>query len=88
MAGCSGGSPCEQLLNSRWSVIAGIVPVSGLAVGVYLSILVASLFTGPAAEVLIRRLAWSVMLILAGAVAGSAIWFTILQKWIIGSFCF
>ena len=88
MAGCGGGSPCEQVLNSRWSAIAGIVPVSGLAVGVYLAVLVASLFTGPAAEVPIRRLAWNVMLILAGAVAGSAIWFTILQKWIIGAFCF
>jgi protein-disulfide isomerase len=27
------------------------------------------------------------MLILAGSIAGSAIWFTILQKWIIGQFC-
>jgi hypothetical protein len=27
------------------------------------------------------------MLILAGSIAGSAIWFTILQKWVIGDFC-
>ena len=87
MAGCGGGSPCEQVLNSRWSVIAGILPVSGLAVGVYLAILVATLFTGRATEAPLRRLAWSVMLILAGSVAGSAIWFTIVQKWIIGEFC-
>jgi uncharacterized membrane protein len=87
MAGCGGGSPCEQVLNSRWSVIAGILPISGLAVGVYLAMLIASLFIGPASEVPIRRLAWIVMLILAGSVAGSAIWFTILQKWIIGVFC-
>lgn len=87
MIGCGGGSPCDQVLNSRWSVIAGIIPVSGLAVGVYLALLVASLFTGPATETPVRRLAWSVMLILAGSVAGSAIWFTILQKWFIGNFC-
>ena len=87
MAGCGGGSPCEQVLNSRWSMIAGIMPVSGLAVGVYLALLIASLFIGQATETPIRRLAWSVMLILAGSVAGSAIWFTILQKWIIGDFC-
>jgi uncharacterized membrane protein len=87
IAGCGGGSPCEQVLNSRWSTIAGILPVSGLAVGVYLAILVASLFIGQATEVSIRRLAWRVMLILAGSVAGSAIWFTIIQKWMIGDFC-
>ncbi len=87
MAGCGGGSPCEQVLNSRWSTIAGILPVSGLAVGAYLAMLVASLFIDPFSEAPIRSLAWSVMLILAGSIAGSAIWFTILQKWVIGDFC-
>lgn len=87
IAGCGGGSPCEQVLNSRWSSIAGIVPVSGLAVGVYLAILAAGFFTGPETEQSLRRLSWSVMLILAGSVAGSAIWFTIVQKWILGAFC-
>lgn len=87
MAGCGAGSPCEQMLNSQWSSIAGMLPISGLAVGVYLAILFASLFIGPATEAPIRRLAWNVMLILVGAVAGSAIWFTILQKWVIGDFC-
>lgn len=85
--GCSGGSPCDQVLNSRWSILAGVLPVSGLAVGVYLAMFVASLFISPATEISIRRLAWSVMLVLAGSVVGSAIWFTILQKWYIGSFC-
>jgi len=87
MVGCGGGSPCEKVLNSQWSTIAGIFPISGLAVGLYLAILVASLFIGPATERPIRRLAWSSLLVLVGSVAGSAIWFTILQKWIIGDFC-
>ncbi len=87
MAGCGGGSPCDQVLNSRWSVLAGIIPISGLAVGVYLALLVAGLFIGPATDPQVRRLAWRLMLILAGSVAGSAIWFTILQKWFIGAFC-
>ncbi len=30
MSGCGVGSPCEQVLNSRWSTIAGVLPVSGL----------------------------------------------------------
>ena len=68
-------------------MVAGILPVSGLAMGVYLAMLVASFFVGQTTEVPVRRLAWRVMLILAGSVAGSAIWFTILQKWIIGDFC-
>ena len=87
MAGCSGGSPCEQVLSSRWSTLAGVLPVSGLAVGVYLSMLVASFFIGADTEVSIRRLAWSMMLVLGGSIAGSAVWFTIVQKWIIGDFC-
>jgi uncharacterized membrane protein/protein-disulfide isomerase len=87
MASCGGGSPCEHVLNSRWSAIAGILPVSGLAVGVYLALLVAGVFIGPSSEASIRRLAGSIMLILSGSIAGSAIWFTILQKWIIGDFC-
>jgi uncharacterized membrane protein len=87
MIGCGGGSPCEQVLNSPWSIIAGIFPVSGLAVGVYLAFLVASFFTGSDTETPIRSLAWKVMVVLAGAIAGSAIWFTILQKWFIGDFC-
>jgi uncharacterized membrane protein len=87
MIGCSGGSPCDQVLNSQWSTISEMLPVSGLAVGVYLALFIASLFIGPTVEAPIRRLAWSVMLILVGSVAGSAIWFTILQKWVIGDFC-
>ena len=87
MAGCGGGSPCEQVLNSRWSDIAGIFPVSGLAIGVYLAMLISGLYIRPAADESIRRLAWKVMLILAGAIAGSAVWFTILQKWVIRAFC-
>ncbi len=85
--GCGGGSPCDQVLNSRWSSVAGVLPVSGLAAGAYLAMLVASLFIGPATEAPVRRLAWRAMLVLVGAAAGSAVWFIIVQKWVIGSFC-
>jgi hypothetical protein len=64
-----------------------MIPVCGLALGVYFALLVASLFIGSATETPVRRMAWSAMLILAGAIAGGAIWFTILQKWIIRAFC-
>lgn len=85
--GCREGSGCEQVLNSRWSTVAGVLPVSGLAAGAYLAMLVASLSIGPATAAPVRRLAWGAMLVLVGAAAGSAVWFTILQKWEIGAFC-
>ena len=85
--GCGVGSPCDRVLSGRWATIGGVVPVSGLAAGAYLAMLLASLFIGPATEAPVRRLAWRAMLVLVGAAAGSAVWFTIVQKWIIGSFC-
>ena len=87
VVGCGGGSPCDQVLDSRWSVIAGGVPVSGVACGAYLAMLVAGLSIGPATAAPVRRLAWDAMLILSGAIAGSAAWFTIVQKWILNAFC-
>jgi len=85
--GCAGDSPCEQVLSSRWSAVAGVLPVSGLAAGTYLAMLVASLFIGPSTPAPDRRLAWNAMLILVGAAVGSAVWFTYVQKWVIGAFC-
>jgi uncharacterized membrane protein/protein-disulfide isomerase len=85
--GCGGGSPCEQVLNSRWSVVGRVLPVSGLATGAYLAMLIASLSIGPATEPPVRRLAWRAMLVLVAAAAGSAVWFIIVQKWMVGAFC-
>lgn len=85
--GCDGGSPCDQVLGSRWSSIGGVLPVSGLAAGAYLAMLVASLSIGPATAAPVRQLAWRALLILVGAIAGSAVWFFIVQRWIVGAFC-
>ncbi len=85
--GCGGGSPCDQVLNSRWSTVGGTLPVSGLAAGAYLALLVAGFYIGPATPAPVRRLAWRAMLVLVGAAAGSAIWFTIVQRWVVGAFC-
>ena len=85
--GCGGGSSCDEVLSSRWSAVGGVLPVSGLAVGAYLAMLVASFSLGPATSLPVRRLAWRAMLVLAGAIAGSAVWFFIVQKWMVGAFC-
>ena len=79
------------LLATRCSAAGGrrlrVLPVSGLAAGVYLAMLVASLFIGPTTAPPERRLAWGALLVLVGAAAGSAVWFTIVQKWVIGAYC-
>src|SRR5689334_20022043 len=85
--GCGGGSGCEHVLSSRWSSIGGKLPVSGLAAGAYLAMLVASFFIGPRVAAPDRRLAWGAMLLLVGAAVGSALWFIIVQKWLVGAFC-
>ena len=87
MIGCGVESSCDRVLNGRWATIGGVLPVSGLAAGVYLAMLMASFFVGPSTEAPVRQLAWCAILILVGAAAGSAVWFIIAQKWIIGSFC-
>jgi uncharacterized membrane protein len=85
--GCVAGSQCDNVLNSQWSAIAGVLPVSGLAMGVYLAMFAASFFISTTTEASVRRLAWSIMVLMAGSIAGSAIWFTVIQKWIVGTFC-
>jgi protein-disulfide isomerase len=49
--------------------------------------LVAGFSIGPGTDPAVRRLAWRTLLVLVGAAAGSAVWFTIVQKWVIGAFC-
>ena len=87
MVGCDGSSPCGEVLSSKWSTILGVLPVSGLSVGTYMALLASAFFIDASTDLGVRQLAWQMMLVIAGAVAGSAIWFTIVQKWMIGSFC-
>jgi len=87
MIGCSGGTSCDEVLQSRWSLLAGVLPVSSLAIGLYLALLASTLYIGPATEMPVRLMAWNVLMVLSGAILGSAIWFTVVQKWFIGAFC-
>src|SRR3569833_2402530 len=85
--GCGGGSSCDEVLSSRWSAVGGVLPVSGLAAGAYLARLGASCSLCSATPLPVRRLAWRAMLVLAGAIAGSAVWFFVVQKWMVRAFC-
>jgi len=62
----------------------GVIPVAGLAAGIYLAILLCLLFVR---DKEIAPLAWKMLLVFGGAILGSAVWFFILQKWMLGHFC-
>ena len=87
IAGCDGGSGCEQVLTSRWAYIAGI-PVSVGAVGVYLALLVMS-FPGRSRQSRFQlgQRAQRAIWMLALVVVGSVIWFVSLQLFVIKGFC-
>ena len=40
LVGCAPGSSCDGVLGSRWSLILGLLPVSVLAAGLYVSFLI------------------------------------------------
>ncbi|MCQ2144757.1 MAG: thioredoxin domain-containing protein [Bacteroidales bacterium] len=88
LIGCSAGSSCNQVLGSRWSFVMGLVPVSGLAVIAYIVFLVTLLSVDsfkddPAFESLL----WKGIIVVCGAIMGSAVWFIWLQKNMIRAFC-
>jgi uncharacterized membrane protein len=85
-AGCGQGSGCAEVLNSRWSQVAGF-PVSGLALVVYLGILIAAdgLIRAKTASRYRTASNWSVFF--ATILAGAAIWFVGLQFLVIKALC-
>lgn len=86
LPGCTAGSSCDGVLGSPWSMVLGFLPVSILAAGLYVSFLIC-LFLIDRAEESLRPWIWAVELVFCGAIAGSAVWFTLLQVFVLGSFC-
>jgi uncharacterized membrane protein len=85
--GCGAGSSCAEVLTSRWSQVLGI-PVSGLALVVYLGIATCVFLTGPKFSLATQRIVSPLLWILVGVVAASAVWFLGLQFLILKSVCF
>ena len=89
IAGCGGGGlfSCGHVISSRWSLWLGI-PVSLLAVGLYLT-LVISLIVGASKSLSssVRHIGWAVTSILAIAAGLSAIWFISLQVFALKHLC-
>ncbi len=75
IAGCGGGSACEEVLNSRWSQIFG-VPVTLFGMLVYLGLMFSMSPRG-------HRL----LALMLGAIAAAALWFTFVQAILLGKFC-
>lgn len=86
LVGCGAGSSCDTVLGSRWSLILGILPVSLLAAGVYISFLIL-LFLLDKVEEDYKPLLLKLELVICGAIAGSAVWFILLQIFVLGTFC-
>lgn len=86
LVGCAPSSSCDGVLGSRWSLVLGVLPVSVLAAGLYVSFLIC-LFLLDKADDETAPMVWNVLIVMSGAVAGSAIWFLLLQKFELGMFC-
>ncbi len=86
VAGCGPGSGCNDVLSSRWAYLLGL-PVSLLAMGVYLCLLILSwtaVSTGSPAK---REWSWFLVDACGGLVIGAAGWFGFLQYHLLGEWC-
>jgi len=86
LAGCGAGSSCDEVLGSRWSMVLGVIPVSVLALGVYISFIIC-LFLIDKSDSSLRPAVWRLEFLFCGVIVGSAILFSALQWFVIGSFC-
>lgn len=75
LVGCAAGSVCDDVMSGRWSRVLGIVPVSGLAVGVYLALIVSLLCVRFAKDEELVELVEKLLPVFAGVIVGSAVWF-------------
>ena len=86
LIGCSQGTNCNAVLGSKWSFLFGIIPVSALAAGVWIAFLIC-LTLHRSSDLELQFFLNRILLILSGAVTGSAAWFIWLQSHMIKAFC-
>ena len=89
MVGCGAGSGCDSVMGSPWAYVLGSIPVSLPAAVSYLLIALCILFLGGESEEerSLDRFLWPLLLILAGALVGAALWFSYLQLFVLHAFC-
>lgn len=87
LVGCGAGSACDSVMGGRWSTLFGIIPVSALAASVYVALIICCLCLLFVKDEEILKFCPMALLILAGAIAGSALWFVGLQIFDEGALC-
>ena len=89
MVGCGAGSGCDSVMGSPWAYVLGGVPVSLPAAVSYLLIALCILFLGGETEEdrSLDRFLRPLLLVLAGALVGAALWFSYLQLFVLHAFC-
>lgn len=87
LIGCSQGTNCNAVLSSKWSFLFRIIPVSALASGVWIVFLICLTLHSRINDIEIQHLLNRILLVLSGAVTGSAVWFIWLQSHMIQAFC-
>ncbi len=85
LPGCGGGSDCDVVLSSRWSVWFG-VPVSLMAMGVYTAMLAAVVARDPKIK-RPQHAATTAMALCAIAAIAAALWFVSVQLSVIHALC-
>jgi uncharacterized membrane protein/protein-disulfide isomerase len=85
-AGCGQGSGCDEVLNSRWAQIFGL-PVSGLAIAVYVSIVLVLAWLQLSNSSQQAHRAWTALNVLAAVLVGAAVWFVGLQLLVLKAIC-
>ena len=86
LIGCSQGTNCNAVLGSKWSFLFGIIPVSALASGVWIAFIIC-LTLHRSSDLELQFFLNRILLILSGAVTGSAAWFIWLQSHMIKALC-
>ena len=89
MVGCGAGSGCDSVMGSPWAYVLGSIPVSLPAAVSYLLIALCILFLGGETEEdsTLDRILRPLLLVLAGALVGAALWFSYLQLFVLHAFC-
>ncbi|MBQ6044191.1 MAG: thioredoxin domain-containing protein, partial [Bacteroidales bacterium] len=87
LVGCGAGSACDSVLGGRWSKLFGIFPISGIAAGAYLAFLLAVTVFLLSKDEGLKDMSSKALLLISGAIIGSAVWFVGLQLIAEGEFC-
>lgn len=87
LVGCGAGSSCDSVMGGRWSSLFGLIPVSALAASVYIALVACCLGLLLVKDEDVRRLCPMALLVTAGAISGSAVWFVGLQIFDEGGLC-